>query len=550
MSFDVETLGAILACNGGYSGNLSASKIVNTVSGSPAVIEDASNLPLEGIDFYGETKLVPTPGKNLLKNTADSLVQNGINFTVNSDGSIVANGTNTSLVDVAYIEINRTVALKKGSYLVSTGNSNASRSTFGIYIWNVNDYSEVYYVYDSDVQIDVTEETTTYRVLYFVALGATTSNETVYPMIREVSITDSTYEPYLGDVTIPSPDHPLLIERTVINQVKVTGKNLFAFEKTAIDVTSELRALVDQRLIFTKIDDNSIKCNYTGGNYGTGYVEINGVDGTKDYSFSFVNKENSLGYTPRIEKDIDKSTSTKLVLIIYSGCGNNIISSDNYFVLSNIQVELGTTVTPYEPFQCQTIDLPEPIELNGIGDVKDTIRLRTDGSGKLIQKVYKKVLTGNESFHTYTPDVGGIQFGCKDENIMQIESENVLCTHLPSKFTWNVCEDGIAVTNTSSVVVRFRLESLGIYTTADLKAKLKEWYNAGNPITLYAPLKTPVETAITQPNINAIKSAHTYKPNTVITNNAGALMDVHYVVDRKSYIDKKFEALANAVLNQ
>lgn len=540
MSFDVETLGAILACNGGYSGNLSASKIVNTVIGSPAIVEDASNLPLEGIDFYGETKLVPTPGKNLLKNTADSLVQNGINFTVNSDGSIAANGTNTSLVDVAYIEINRTVALKKGSYLVSTGNSNASRSTFGIYIWNVNDYSEVYYVYDSDVQIDVTEETTTYRVLYFVALGATTSNETVYPMIREVSITDSTYEPYLGDVTIPSPDHPLLIERTVINQVKVTGKNLFAFEKTAIDVTSELRALVDQRLIFTKIDDNSIKCNYTGGNYGTGYVEINGVDGTKDYSFSFVNKENSLGYTPRIEKDIDKSTSTKLVLIIYSGCGNNIISSDNYFVLSNIQVELGTTVTPYEPFQCQTIDLPDPIILNGIDAVKDSTK------SKRFETV---VFDGTENWTWYSEQHPNL-FMLADIRPYGNGLNSVLCTHFPYNSGDLLQERNECRLRVASPTGTFYISSIEHSSVAAFKAWLAEQYANGTPVTLIYELTEPEYVEQSQANINAIKSAHTYKPNTVITNNAGALMDVHYVADRKSYMDKKFEALAKAVLNQ
>lgn len=149
-------------------------------------------------------------------------------------------------------------------------------------------------------------------------------------------------------------------------QEQTTGKNKFGFGKSAIDVTAELRGLADQRLTFTKIDDNSIKCNYTGGTYGTGFVELNGVDGTKDYAISFVNKENSLGYTPRIEKYASHCTENKLVLSIYSGCGNNEISSDNYFILENIQVEEGTTSTPYEPYTggkaAPNPDYPQEIE--------------------------------------------------------------------------------------------------------------------------------------------------------------------------------------------
>lgn len=491
---------------------------------------DGTYEPYNGVDPSPESpKTVRgVKGKNQLQNTATSKTTTGITFTVNSDGSVIANGTNTSATDTAFIEINTAVALKKGSYLASIGNSEASGSTFGLVIWNTANSSEVYYVYNSETRINVTEENASYWVRFFVAKSATVSNKTIFPMIRDASIEDGTYSPYN------------------CVRFKSRGKNVFGFEKSAIDVTKQLRALADQRLTFTKIDDNSIKCNYTGGTYGTGFVELNGVDGTKDYAISFVNKENSLGYTPRIEKYASHCTENKLVLSIYSGCGNNEISSDKYFILSDIQVESGTTVTPFEPFNgIETADLSS-IELHGLGDAREYIDLER---GVIVRKVYKKVFTGNEYFHTYTPGVGGIQFGCEDKNIMQIESENVLCTHLPPKFTWNVREDGIALTNSSGVVVRFRMESLGISTVEDLKAKLKEWYNAGNPMVLYAPIKTQIEEPLSDANLQALRELHSYKPTTVLTNDVGADMTLEYVADTKLYIDKRISEIATAILN-
>lgn len=340
----------------------------------------------------------------------------------------------------------------------------------------------------------------------------------------------------------PTPTSQIPIESKIVEKVIVSGKNFFGFGESAIDKTTELRPLAYQRLIFTKIDDNTIKCNYNGGTYSTGYVEFEGIDGTKDYAFSFIVEHNTLGFTPRIEKYASRCTTTRLSLMIYAGNGATEVSSSEYIILKNIQVELGTTATPFEQFKgIQTVNLSAPIELNGFGGVRDTDKLKN---------IYVKVFTGNEYFHTYTPGVGGIQFGCEDKNIMQIESENVLCTHLPPKFTWNVREDGIALTNSSGVVVRFRMESLGISTVEDLKAKLKEWYNAGNPMVLYAPIKTPIETELPQADIDAIKNLHTYKPNTVVMNDADAEMDVQYVADAKTYIDKKFESLASAIVNQ
>lgn len=491
-------------------------------------------------------------------------------------------------------------------------------------------------------------------------------------------------------------------------QRQTTGKNLFGFEKSAIDVTEELRKLDNQRLIFTKINDNSIKCNYSWGTYATGFVELNGVDGTKNYAFSFDVKNNKLGFTPRIEKYTQECTSEKLVLSIYSGSGATEVSGNEYFILENIQVEEGTTATSFEPYtggkaspssdylqpieskivnqvvvsnaqlldliantnqattngmvisvesgyiltvkgtsskawsnltdfaeidipsgkytfsvdavpsglngigikfrksiedstnvthvitgskksitldylddfklvqiyadgcntstnynftikvmlnagetalpfeqhQSQTVNLSAPIELNGFGGVRDTIEIYADGSGKHIQRVGKM----------YTRNVPAVYTSSlKNPNgnvyILTVSSweKEILWTHRNkgqsvSTLTKDQYYVGQNESVASSKVIYFISDAT---TTASALAEIQ----AENS-EIYYVLLNPIETALPQADIDAIKNLHTYKPNTVVMNDADAEMDVHYVADAKTYIDKKFEALASAIVNQ
>ena len=62
-------------------------------------------------------------------------------------------------------------------------------------------------------------------------------------------------------------------------------------------------------------------------------------------------------------------------------------------------------------------------------------------------------------------------------------------------------------------------------------------------------LATPIERDLTPEEIAAYKALRTYGPTTVITNDAGAGMEVTYVADTKAYIDKKFKELDQAIVN-
>lgn len=81
------------------------------------------------------------------------------------------------------------------------------------------------------------------------------------------------------------------------------------------------------------------------------------------------------------------------------------------------------------------------------------------------------------------------------------------------------------------------------------KAYLSAQATAGTPMTIVLCFKNPVETALSAEELEAYADLHTSKPNTTISNDASAPMEVEYIADTKAYIDNKFNALAAALVN-
>ena len=61
----------------------------------------------------------------------------------------------------------------------------------------------------------------------------------------------------------------------------------------------------------------------------------------------------------------------------------------------NIQVEINSEPTSYEPFKTNILTVSEEVELRGIGDVQDELNLLT---GELTQRIGEVVLNGNEGW--------------------------------------------------------------------------------------------------------------------------------------------------------
>lgn len=81
----------------------------------------------------------------------------------------------------------------------------------------------------------------------------------------------------------------------------------------------------------------------------------------------------------------------------------------------------------------------------------------------------------------------------------------------------------------------------GFYHTSssltEWKAFLSNQSTNGTPVVLLYILTNPIETSLTEEEIAAYKTLYTTRGTTTITNDAGAYMEIQYVMDAKKYID-------------
>ena len=152
-------------------------------------------------------------GKNLVDVNATTTTVNGVTFTVNDDGSIVAKGTQTSgyvNFDVARVNV------KAGESYTFSGVNGGSDSTYRIYIMTTNSAfgGSGFSLTNGEITKTATVDDTVTIRLQAITSGNTV-NATFYPMIRKASITDSTFEPYVGGIPSPNPDYPQSINNVV-----------------------------------------------------------------------------------------------------------------------------------------------------------------------------------------------------------------------------------------------------------------------------------------------------------------------------------------------
>ena len=183
---------------------------IKTTGGNNVTINNSAEFPLLSLTAYGRSTQdgTPTPespapivsvgndgavevttcGKNRLKNTATTITNNGVTFTVNADGSVTANGTAS---DTAYIIISSNLKhLEVGKLYKMFGCPSGG---------GVNSYSiQVTGVWSADFGegaiFKYQENVTTLAV--YVVTGVTVSDVLFTPMICDYETIDNTFEPY------------------------------------------------------------------------------------------------------------------------------------------------------------------------------------------------------------------------------------------------------------------------------------------------------------------------------------------------------------------
>lgn len=476
-------------------------KLIEAVaSGTTIIINDAAEgRPFRGLRVFGQTEQQRTTGAQLLPEQAVS------NYFISLNGDIV--GKNNS----DYSKIIQ----------------NTENTTYYIFRKNVGTRFRAAYVDAIPTGntpctgvVDDTKDNISITVPAGKVLIINMEDTKAFDGLMVQKTRDRLpYEPYTGGKPSPSPEYkqePEDAGKDGSIEVKVGGRNLFdgKFESGSIR------------------QDNGENQDYADRIRTAGFIQI------KPSTVYSIKLLETISFSVRWY-DKDKK-------FIKSEATNTISQSpDNArymrFLLlttkldTKCMVYAGSAPTPYEPYRDpQTLTLATPNGLPGIPVTKDGNYTDENGQqwvcdeidlerGKYVQRV-KEVNPADYDDWILDDSTEPIRF--KVNRIPDTINERKRFEVLSNRFVFN-SENKVGVSFAYADEIYFYLPS-----TVTTVEQAKQWF-VDNPTTLMYMLGTPIEINLTPEEIAAYKALRTYGPTTVVSNDAGAEMEVTYVADRK-----------------
>lgn len=215
---------------------------------------------------------VTRTGKNLLMNiNPDTVETNGVTFTKNTDGSVTANGTVGSS-SAAYYNLTNSTRFESAVFpckqfigktlLYSISDVETpilARAAF----WRENgSYFQPYSTFSTLQQFIVPDDAAYFRLFLQIPINTTVSNVTVYPMLRLLSDTDPTFEPYQGNTysitfptsagTVYSGEIDYMAKKLTVTHKMITfdGSNFLFTTKGATQLVDEFYTAVTDGYLF------------------------------------------------------------------------------------------------------------------------------------------------------------------------------------------------------------------------------------------------------------------------------------------------------------
>lgn len=255
-----------------------------------------------------------------------------------------------------------------------------------------------------------------------------------------------------------------------------------------------------------------------------------------------IDKEYTLSYSTKLNKSISSGQLLSAIssknmgypdgVILYKvgdgGTDYNVeikftaTQSEMYLIFSiqpetitNLQIELGDTATPYEPYQEQHVNItpPQPLYSTVDGSVADEVDvekgvyrywLLRDKIGNVISSVMLGSLNGDmQKYFTDTlQDESRVPLSLND----QYDTRNLLCTNYNANIEsyMNASNEtfSLYMDTTAKFVGCVNIERLNENTTSDI-------YNFIKDFEIVYPLLTPIEIPIPQEDLKLLKSLKT-----------------------------------------
>lgn len=492
--------------------------------GTPVEVNDSAEMPLQGLNVYGKSKQVTTTGANLFDAND---VSKGYVSDDSGSNIVVANSYCSNFITVS----------AKTKYYLYSGQDGGRWGAF-------YDSSKTFILgMGPDKYNSVFETPENAAYVRFTVNYNNNNPDFARNVIFAKSDVALPFELYTGGKPSPSPEYPQ--EMVSIGEngsigVEIAGKNLLnedkyysAYKQTDGMYKVDNVKLNDIRIIF----DSSMvgktytaSCNLNCPNTVSAVSLETNIDGKKMLGNNILTNKSGISkitFTPKTVRDSIKIT--------YGTGSGDIIFSD-------FQIEAGSFATSYEPYKTpRTAKIPLSNGLPGIpvtagGNYTDEngqqyICNEIDFSrGKNVQRVWKGVFDGSS-----------------DEE-WSVNTNYFFCKKLPSNMS---SREGFSNQYAGNKIrIGNRNEAIIIFDADYFENNLSNWkvHLASNPLVVMTYLDTPIETDLTQEQLQAYKSLTTFKQTSIISNDAGAQMEVEYAADTKAYIDNKLQEIAQAMV--
>jgi hypothetical protein len=364
----------------------------------------------------------------------------------------------------------------------------------------------------------------------------------VYPVPQSTMYPIITITPTQSGSGDPSPDNIRPIVGVGNVDILHTGKNLLprmtAAQYQSVGITA------------TRNDDGSITLDGTATSIA--YIRINQEPEANIHLNPGAYVQSLAGAVSGV------SIITKLAnppgTIIVSGQNNFTVTKrtealftylyiDNGTTLNNLrvypQIEIGSTATPYEPYEgaSHAVTLPETL-YGGLVDLE---------TGVFRRERAVKAFDGTEAWSAGTiQSNGAFRTSLAIPDMIIGSSMNFVCSHLKTgAYSGNADANTVAfgTNNTNYISVAVIANNV-----AEFKSWLAAQHAAGTPVTICYKLATPAETPIAPLTLTALQRTDRYTPRqNVISVSAGALTlgYAKSLIRQAQEIDALIEGLTN-----
>lgn len=353
------------------------------------------------------------------------------------------------------------------------------------------------------------------------------------------------YTPYLTPLTSPRPQLPQVIKELSGQNIKILGKNLL---KITNNVTAN-----QIRIATTVNQDGSITIQGENKNFW-------GMNFTDDSACPIIEKGT------KITMSIDRPLPYKLILSCWANLGDKSFqfspvtidagktsatgvtkytAFSGHLVISllkigkqinetfKVQLEYGDTATPFIPYESSDFALPSGLNIYKLTDnIYDEVKLE-NGVAKLIKRVGKLELTGEEEkiTHYFTTAAGTIGFKYKNPTeekifVQQDSVANIICSHFKAinedaTYTTRENRTGVAIYGgynnfpkySNTIAFWFKVTDQAYMKITDV-ASFRNWLKAekvkGTPVTVYYEIKEPQITELGRTNLNQVYVTDTH----------------------------------------